>query len=229
MIVFYFENLLNGTIDVNCLEEGFNNIDELSNQQKLSLLFYSSNDYISEMEEINIEIVNNYFKNNYGTMVEHENISCDMNSIEEEYCYIYDEENEIYIENFIDEEQKKEILSNYMNRNVYGKITDYNQENNTYTFIRYELYKPSCYNDCNLSNEFFSDVRSANNSEKILIALSEEYTIQDIIDYNVNKLYALELETNFVIYQNLMTSHTYTFKKVDDSYILQSYQINRLD
>lgn len=229
MEVSYFENLLNGMIDVNYLEDGFDNIEELSNQQKLVLLFFANNDYISELEEINIKTVDDYFKSNYNTTINHENIKCDINSIEEEYCYIYDSENQLYIENFINEDQKKEILSSYMNRNIYGKITNYTQENNTYTFTRYELYGSPCYDDCTLNNQFFSDVKSANNNTSPLINLSKEYTNQEIIEYNHNKFYSLELDINFTIYQNLMSSHIYTFKKIDNDYVLASYKINRLD
>lgn len=226
--VSYFENVLNEIIDVNFLEEGFTDIEELSNQQKLALLFYGSNDYITNLEEITVEQVDNYFKNNYNTTVNHENVSCDINSIDEKYCYIYDEEYQKYIENFIDEEEKNNFLSNYMNRSLYSKVTDYIQENNTYTFTRYELYSNPCYNDCNLNEEYFSDIKSIDNLNP-LIVIPEDYIEQEILDYNNNKMYALILEINFDIYQNLMTSYTYTFKKIDDSYVLQSYQINRLD
>lgn len=227
--VSYFENVLNEIIDVNFLEEGFTNIEELSNQQKLALLFYGSNDYITNLEEITVEQVDNYFKNNYNTTVNHESINCDINLNDENYCYTYDDENQKYIENFVDEEEKNNFLSNYMNRNLYSKVTDYIQENNTYTFTRYELYSNACYNNCNLNKEYFSNIKNANNNLNPLIIVPEEYIEQEIIDYNNNKMYTLILETNFEIYQNLMTSHTYTFKKIDNTYILQSYQINRLD
>lgn len=227
MEVSYFENLLDGTLDINFLEDGFNNIEELSNQEKLTILFYSNNEYIKELEIIDTQFVDTYFKNNFNTTVNHENIKCAIN--EDNYCYIFDEENNTYIENFIDENQKKEILSNYINRNLYGKVTDYKQENNTYTFTRYELYRRPCYDNCNLNTKFYSDVKSANKEELQIITLSKNYTKEEIIDYNMNKLYELVLETNFDIYKNLMTTHTYTFKKVDNNYILTSYQINTLD
>jgi len=225
----YFENILDETIDISYLENGLNDIENLTNQDKLVLLFFANNDYLKEINQINKDIVDKYFKNNYNTTVIHENIKCDINSETEEYCYIYDEKNMIYTENFTSDLQKEEILGKYMNRRVYAKTTYYTQENNTYKLTRYELYKSACYSDCNLVSKYYSNVKDANNESSPLLTLSKKYDEKDIIDYNTNKMYSLIIDTNFDIYINLMVSHHYTFKKTNDNYVLVDYQINRLD
>ena len=224
-----FENILDNVINVNFLEEGFDNIEDLSNQQKLALLFYAKNDYISNNNEITKEIVDNYLEENYGTMVLHENIKCDIDSETEEYCYLYDIDKMVYTENFNTDNQKQNILAKYMNRKVYAKTTDYIKNDNIYQLTRYELYKEVCIDDCNLVTQYYSTVKDANNKTTPLIKLSSRYSTPEIIEYNTNKMYSTIFNVNFDIYKNIMPSYTYTFEKIGDNYILTNYQINTLD
>lgn len=223
-----FENILDNVINVNFLEEGFDNIEDLSNQQKLALLFYAKNDHI-ESNETTSETVDKYLKENYGIVVEHENIKCDINSETEEYCYLYDIDKMVYTENFNTDNQKQNILAKYMNRKVHAKTTDYIKNDNIYQLTRYELYKEVCIDDCNLVTQYYSTVKEANNKTTPLMKLSSRYSTPEIIEYNTNKMYSTIFNVNFDIYKNIMPSYTYTFEKIGDNYILTNYQINTLD
>lgn len=224
----YFEDALTNRVNVSYLENGFNHVEELSNQEKLYILFYSNIDYLSNIDEITSEIVDDYFKNNYNTTVKHENIMCSMDLNETDNCYLYDEDKHIYVENFPSESVKETILGMYHNRSLYSKITEYKQENDTYILTKYELYTNPCYSNCHNSTAYFSNVRDANLNENPLITTEENYTDEEIFAYNKNKLYGLILENNFEIYRESMFRNTYTFKKVDDHYILASYHITKL-
>ena len=46
---------------------------------------------------------------------------------------------------------------------------------------------------------------------------------------NTHKMYSLVFETNFQMYKDSIPYSVYTFKKVNDNYILVSYVINGLD
>lgn len=218
----YFENFLNSN-NINYLENGFNSIEDLSNQEKLKLLFLANNNYITSLEKISGEEVNDYFKKNYNTTVINENIDCN-----NEICYIYDEANDEYVENFKNTIAKKETLKNYINRKVYSKIVNYEQSSNTYTLTRYELYQKPCI-ECTLNTSYFASVKDANNDTDSLIEIPYGYTEEEIINYNKNKMYSLVFETNLSIYQSIISSHIYTFKRINNNYVLVSYIINGLD
>lgn len=218
MEVSYFENLLD-IINISYLNDGFNSIEDLNNQDKLKLLFLANNSYIKNLDKVTGQQVNNYFKKYYNTTVINENINCN-----DEYCYIYNEENDEYIEGNID----NNILNEYINRKVYSKTTNYEQSNNTYTITKYELYQPLCI-ECMINTKYYASMKDALNDTNLLIEVPSEYTNDEIENYNNQKIYSLVFETNFLIYKNIIPYNVYTFKKVNDNYVLASYTINRLD
>lgn len=218
MDVTYFEDILN-TNNINYLENGFNSIEDLNNQEKLQLLFLANNDYIKQLDKITGEEVNNYFKKYYNTTVINENVNCDNN-----YCYIYDSNIDEYIENSIDES----LLNQYRQRKVYTKTTNYEQNDNTYILTTYELYEPKCI-ECLSNTSYFASMIDAINNTNLLIEVPSEYSLEEIIEYNNKQMYSQVFETNFEIYKNVIPYNTYTFKKINNDYVLVSYIINRLD
>ena len=218
----YFESLLNSN-NVSYLENGFSSIEDLTNQDKLKLLFLGNNEYINKLDKVTGEEVNNYLGKYYNTTIINENVNCG------DYdCYLYDSDNDLYEENFKDDLLKEEFLKSYSNRKVYSKTTNYDQKDNTYIITRYELYQAPCV-DCTLTTKYFSSLKDANNDVNPLIEIPTDYTQNEIIKYNTHKMYSLVFETNFQMYKDSIPYSVYTFKKVNDNYILVSYVINGLD
>ena len=218
----FFENIINNLINVDYLENGFNNIDELSNQEKLQILFYANNSYLEKLTKEEVDV---FFENNFNTTINHEDVLCLESS---DYCYLYDIENEKYIENFINV-TKEEILSYYNNRVILSKTIDYNESENVYKITQVKLFIPKCDNNCNETTMYFSNVLDANNLDNPLVQLGSNYTFDKIISYNQNKLYELDFDVNYEIYKPLMIEHIYEFKNIDNNFVLTQYSINRLD
>lgn len=218
----FFENIINNLINVDYLEKGFNNIDELSNQEKLQILFYANNSYLENFTKEEVDI---FFKNNFNTTINHEDVLCLEPS---DYCYLYDIENEKYLENFINV-TKEEVLSYYNNRVILNKTIDYNENDNIYKLTQLKLFIPKCTNDCNQNTMYFSNVSDANNLNNPLIRISNNYDLDNIISYNQNKTYELDFDVNYEIYKPLMVEHIYEFKNIDNNFVLTQYSINRLD
>ena len=183
-------------------------------QTKINLAYYSVKDKIEDIYEngINVEEMENYFKNAFT-----QTIYWDKSSI---YCTCGEE---LFI--FDVEKNKYNYNTNHLPHNTinilpyYTNITEVTKRNDTYIVKVNNVWSSVTETYGYTLNGYPTYKDALNNTNELFNLTDYDDTINDYNYYAIK-----EIEDNYDTYKDKLKTYTYTFMKKDNNYYLTSFK-----
>ena len=219
-IIEELENTIknNNLIELAKYEKTLDNINAISNIQKLNMAFGALDN-----EEIDNKLIVEYFKNSFKNSIyySNEDIMCSC----KEVLYTYDKESNTYKYN----NHEHEITTIYP---YYSKVLSVDKKNDTYVIK--VAYVWNIYDIERYTNTGYASYNDALNKQNELFKIevpdiSANYNMPNNFDIEIGKdMYAVkEIKANYELYKNKLHRYTYTFEKDNDLYKLVSFKFEK--
>lgn len=200
-------------------EKDIDNINALESSQKLNIAFKSILKNVLDPYESNIssEMISDYFKNTFDSTIywNKEDIYCECNNV----LYSYDDSVDGYVYN-------KDHLGHGLIEITpfYSKVLDTKKKNELYVITMNYVWNnySDIFGYTNRGYISYNDAISMNNS-------LFEIEVPDELDNDIDvDFYAIkEIEDNFDLYKDKLHKYIYTFKKVNDEYLLVNFEYEK--
>ncbi len=185
-------------------------VNELTNQEVLQFIFYKYRDNVSK--SIDFKSLEAYLDNYMEFPLEPENILCmtHFNRLGgSDYIYLYN----IYDESFEDNKNHFSHPNNGYGSDIFNKYVSGKVEGDKYIIRVYKVFSSILNEQRDYNVSFYRSYKDAEKKENKLF------------NTTYNGRYAIDIEKEMDKYDDLYV-YQYTFKKVDDKYLLVSYEIN---
>lgn len=211
------DTIMNNNLEVIAsLEKDVDNINTLSNKDKLSVAFPYVFDKTKDAYEngIDTKLFDEYYKNAFNTSIywNKEDIDCTC----DKKLFLYDKEKEKYVYN------EQHLGHGVFSINpYYKKVLEVLKKNETYVIKMSYIW--GYFDGLSTTNTGYPTHNDVlNNTNKLFeIDIPEE----DVNDINY---YALkEIENNYDNYKDKLHTYVYTFEKVDNNYLLSSFRFEK--